>query len=61
MTGVPVSFLSGSPDGMWKRVLPTRCVRPLKAGRTRDKLPTRPDRKPHDQRKAQAGSVRQDP
>ena len=57
-----MSFLSGSPDGMWKRVLPTRCVRPLKAGRTRDKLPTVLSGKPYGRTaKSQAGSVRQAP
>ena len=57
-----MSFLSGSPDGMWKRVLPTRCVRPLKAGRTRDKLPTALSGKPYGRTvKSQAGSVRQAP
>ena len=57
-----MSFLSGSPDGMWKRVLPTRCVRPLKAGRTRDNLPTALSGKPYGRpTQPQAGSVRHPP
>ncbi|ROP30923.1 hypothetical protein EDD30_3805 [Couchioplanes caeruleus] len=46
-------FPPGVPDG--KRVLPTRCVRPLKAGRIRDHLPTGPAPKP------QFGSARRVP